>query len=128
MPDPKMHSGSAGNTFAGEDVLEAPVRRGGFPPRDIKHPSSPFPPKKAQPVNEEKHKRRSLKKKRRKVKKDLSREELAAAANNGLSKAAKETMELMGFNVIVKDGWVVKLFADGRIEKIREASSVRKAG
>ena len=34
--------------------------------------------------------------------------------------AAKEAMELMGYVVTVKDGWVVKLFPDGSNEKIKQ--------
>ncbi|CAG5067859.1 hypothetical protein DYBT9623_00586 [Dyadobacter sp. CECT 9623] len=34
--------------------------------------------------------------------------------------AAKEAMEVMGYVVTVRDGWVVKQHADGSIERIKE--------
>lgn len=48
----------------------------------------------------------------------LTKKILKEAASVGFSKAAAKTMKVMGYNVIVKDGWVVKKFADGRIQKI----------
>lgn len=48
----------------------------------------------------------------------LTRKILKEAASVGFSKAAAKTMKVMGYNVIVKNGWVVKKFADGRIQKI----------
>ncbi len=48
----------------------------------------------------------------------LTKEILIKAASIGFAKAAAKTMKVMGYNVIVKDGWVIKKFADGRIEKI----------
>ena len=48
----------------------------------------------------------------------LTRKILKEAASVGFSKAADKTMKVMGYNVIVKNGWVVKKFADGRIQKI----------
>jgi len=58
------------------------------------------------------------KKKRKEQKPYLTKRILISAANRGFRQAAKEAMELMGYVVIAKDGWVVKKFADGRIEKI----------
>ena len=43
---------------------------------------------------------------------------LVSAAKRGIRKAAEETMQIMGYNVIAQGGWVVKKYADGRIEKI----------
>jgi|GEM_PF-1660702 len=48
----------------------------------------------------------------------LTKKILKEAASLGFSKAAAKTMKVMGYNVIVKNGWVVKKFADGRIQKI----------
>lgn len=48
----------------------------------------------------------------------LTKKILKEAASVGFSKAAAKTMKVMGYNVIVKNGWVVKKFADGRIQKI----------
>lgn len=48
----------------------------------------------------------------------LTKRRLVSAARSGIKQAAEETMKLVGYNVVAKDGWVVKLFADGSIEKI----------
>ena len=48
----------------------------------------------------------------------LTKRILTSAAKSGFSSAAAATMQAMGYNVIVQNGWVVKKFADGRIEKI----------
>ena len=48
----------------------------------------------------------------------LTKRLLVSAAKRGVRQAAEETMQLMGYNVIAKGGWVVKKYADGRIEKI----------
>ena len=36
----------------------------------------------------------------------------------GIRKAAEETMKVMGYTVIAENGWVVKKYADGHIERI----------
>ena len=56
----------------------------------------------------------------------LTKKILIEAASEGFSKAAAKTMKVMGHNVIVKNGWVVKKFADGRIEKISKLKSTNK--
>ena len=48
----------------------------------------------------------------------LTKRILVSAAKRGFKQAAKEAMQLMGYVVIAKDGWVVKKYADGTIEKI----------
>ena len=48
----------------------------------------------------------------------LTKRLLVSAAKRGIKKAAEETMQVMGYNVIAKGGWVVKVFADGRVEKV----------
>jgi len=55
----------------------------------------------------------------------LTKRLLVSAAKRGIRKAAEETMQIMGYNVIAKDGWVVKIFADGAIEKISPIKSVK---
>ena len=57
----------------------------------------------------------------------LTKRLLVSAAKRGIRKAAEETMQIMGYNVIAKDGWVVKIFADGTTEKITPIKSY-KAG
>ncbi len=54
----------------------------------------------------------------------LTKRRLASAARAGVRKAAKETMKLMGYNVIAHEGWVVKKYADGHIEKISPIEAV----
>ena len=56
----------------------------------------------------------------------LTKKILIKAASVGFSKAAAKTMKVMGYNIIVKDGWVVKKFADGRIEKISKLEKTNK--
>ena len=48
----------------------------------------------------------------------LTKRILVRAARLGVRQAAAETMAVMGFNVVAHDGWVVKRFQDGRIERI----------
>jgi phage-related protein len=67
----------------------------------------------------------------RKISKDktgdpLTKKILMEAASVGFSKAAAKTMKVMGYNVIVKDGWVVKKFADGSIKKISKLERTNK--
>jgi len=50
----------------------------------------------------------------------LTKRILTKAAKKGFASAAIATMEIMGFNVIVHRGWVVKKFADGHIERIKK--------
>lgn len=56
----------------------------------------------------------------------LTKKILIEAASEGFSIAAAKTMEVMGYNVIVKDGWVVKKHADGRVEKLSKLESTDK--
>ena len=56
----------------------------------------------------------------------LTKRLLVSAAKRGIRKAAEETMQIMGYNVIAKDGWVVKIFADGSTEKISQIELVKK--
>lgn len=48
----------------------------------------------------------------------LTKRRLASAARTGIRKAARETMRIMGYTVIAENGWVIRKYADGRIEKI----------
>lgn len=47
-----------------------------------------------------------------------------SAAKAGIRKAAVETMEVMGYLIIAQDGWLVKKFADGRIERLSPIEQV----
>ena len=55
----------------------------------------------------------------------LTKRLLVSAAKRGIRKAAEETMQIMGYNVIARDGWVVKLFPDGSIERITQIEQVK---
>ena len=57
-------------------------------------------------------------KKVREQKPYLTKRILISAARRGFKKAAEEAMAIMGYVVIAKDGWVVKKYADGTIEKM----------
>jgi hypothetical protein len=48
----------------------------------------------------------------------LTKRILISATKKGFKQAAEETMRVMGYNVVAKDGWVVKIFPDGTTEKI----------
>lgn len=48
----------------------------------------------------------------------LTKRMLVNAAAKGFKKASEEAMQLMGYIVIAQDGWVVKKYADGKIEKL----------
>lgn len=49
----------------------------------------------------------------------LTKRILVSTAKAAGTKASKEAMELMGYVVTTHNGWVVKKFADGRIEPIK---------
>ncbi len=54
----------------------------------------------------------------------LTKRILERLSRKAFSEAAKETMAVLGYNVIAEDGWVVKLYPDGskeRISKIKPA-------
>lgn len=48
------------------------------------------------------------------------------ASKAGVKKAAKNTMNVMGYNVVAKDGWVVKEFKNGEIERIAPIHTATK--
>jgi len=48
----------------------------------------------------------------------LTKRRLASAARTGIRVAAAKTMQVMGYTVVAHEGWVVKKYADGNIEKI----------
>ena len=71
----------------------------------------------------EKGKKESIEERGKSRKPYLTKRILEAAARRGFREAAKETMAVMGYNVIVKADWVVKIFPDGTIEKIKPLNS-----
>jgi len=48
----------------------------------------------------------------------LTKRILISAAKSGVRKAAKDTMEVMGYIVIAEDRWIIRKYSDGRIERI----------
>ena len=52
------------------------------------------------------------------TKDNLTKSFLETAAQKSMQEAAEETMEVMGYNVIARDGWIVKVFKDKHVEKI----------
>ncbi len=50
----------------------------------------------------------------------LTKRRLVSAAKSGIRLAAKETMAIMGYTIIAKDGWLVKKYADGHIERVSQ--------
>ena len=55
---------------------------------------------------------------------DLTPVQLNAIVSNAFNNAAEEAMQVMGYIMIAEDGWVIKLFADGTKEKIKELEVV----
>lgn len=47
----------------------------------------------------------------------LTKTVLEKAARKGIREAVATTVEVMGFNVVALDGWIVKKYPDNRIEK-----------
>lgn len=56
----------------------------------------------------------------------LTKKVLVQTARAGIRKAAKETVRVMGYNVIALNGWVVKKYPDGTIERIKELEPISK--
>lgn len=52
----------------------------------------------------------------------LTKRVVDRATRRGIKAASQETMKIMGYNVIVKDGWVVKKYQDGTIEKLEKVA------
>ena len=52
------------------------------------------------------------------IKDELTKNILENAARKSMGKAAEETMKVMGYNVIARNGWVVKIFPNNKIERI----------
>jgi hypothetical protein len=57
----------------------------------------------------------------------LTKRRLLRAAQSGIQQAAIETMNVMGYTVVVNRGWVVKKFADGTIEKLERVAKKKIA-
>lgn len=51
---------------------------------------------------------------------------LVRIVKKGIKEVAAETMRVMGYNVIAEDGWVVKVYADGKREQIKEIPKIER--
>ncbi|MDB5122381.1 MAG: hypothetical protein JWP94_510 [Mucilaginibacter sp.] len=58
----------------------------------------------------------------------LSKRIVLRAIKRGSKDIAGETMQLMGYNVVVHDGWVVKKYSDGRFERIEPVEAAEHEG
>jgi len=58
----------------------------------------------------------------------LTKRRLASAARTGIRRAAIETMLVMGYTIIAENGWIVKKYPDGHIEKISRIETVNTNG
>lgn len=53
----------------------------------------------------------------------MTTNELNRTTSDAAITVVKETMQILGYNLIVLNGWIVKVFPDGSIEKIQEIES-----
>ena len=58
----------------------------------------------------------------------LTKRILTSAARAGVRNAAVETMKVMGYIVIAHEGWVVRKYQDGHIEKISPLETANTNG
>jgi len=58
----------------------------------------------------------------------LTKRIVVRAARKGMKAASKATMAAMGYNVIAQDGWVVKKFHDGSVERIEAIKTPANLG
>jgi hypothetical protein len=54
----------------------------------------------------------------------VSKRLVARGSKRAFKKAADKAMEENGYVVVAKDGWVVKEFSDGRIERLHKLDVV----
>ena len=72
-------------------------------------------------------KRRSVRKASSTKKTYLTKRRLASAARKSIRIAAINTMDVMGYTVVAHNGWVVKKYADGTIEKIAPLATTKES-
>lgn len=56
----------------------------------------------------------------------LTKRTLVRAINKGSKALKQNAIEVMGYTVVEKDGWVVKEHADGHLEKISKIEPVKR--
>lgn len=54
----------------------------------------------------------------------LTKRILKSVTKKAFTEAAEETMDVMGYNLVAKDGWLVKVYKDGHFEKIGKLKAV----
>jgi len=54
----------------------------------------------------------------------LTKRILIQRARAGIKKAEKEAMLIAGYLVVAEDGWVVKKYKDGTVERIKKIATV----
>lgn len=58
----------------------------------------------------------------------LTKRVVIRATKKGMKIASQQTVDVMGYNVIAQDGWVVKKYPDGTIEPIEEIQNANHKG
>ncbi len=72
-------------------------------------------------------KAKNQKPKRVKTKKAyLTKRVVVRAAGSAMRKASAKALEAAGYTVVVKDGWVVKKDADGKITRIKKVETTKR--
>jgi len=71
-------------------------------------------------------KRRTIKRASSIKKTYLTKRRLASAARKSMRIAAISTMDVMGYTIVAHKGWVVKKYADGKIEKITPLATAKE--
>ena len=56
----------------------------------------------------------------------LTKRRLVSAARKGIRIAAARTMQVMGYTIVAQNGWIVKKYPDGTIQKIEKLASTSK--
>ena len=62
---------------------------------------------------------KTAKGKRKAGKAYLTKRKLTSAARRGIRKAAEDTLNAIGYNVVVQNGWVVRKGKDGSITNLK---------
>ncbi|MGV3529820.1 MAG: hypothetical protein ACO1OO_13050 [Flavisolibacter sp.] len=58
----------------------------------------------------------------------LTKRILAKATKAAVKKAAKKTMKVMGYSVVAQNGWIIRKYADGKIERISRIAQPNARG
>lgn len=61
-----------------------------------------------------------------KIEDNPSKRMFQRAIKRGVRSAAQETMEVMGYNIIARNGWIVKVFRDGTSQNVKKIQAVKR--